>query len=149
MYPTFIQIAAAAERHAIRTTHQNFSESTEAIKPLTEEEKKEKLAELKARMAEKRALRQLQEKEEQKSNEKIRRKTGQEITLAKEKLEEEQLKKAFDAKKKEKEADKLAKAKIRAQIEADKKERAAKVIIPTWTISCWSFPMFDQECINL
>ncbi|CAO3678763.1 unnamed protein product [Umbelopsis vinacea] len=118
--------AAAAERHAIRTTHQNFSESTEAIKPLTEEEKKEKLAELKARMAEKRALRQLQEKEEQKSNEKIRRKTGQEITLAKEKLEEEQLKKAFDAKKKEKEADKLAKAKIRAQIEADKKERAAK-----------------------
>ncbi|GAB5587072.1 hypothetical protein Unana1_01972 [Umbelopsis nana] len=118
--------AGAAERHAIRTSHQNFSESTEAIKPLTEEEKKEKLAELKARLAEKRALRQMQEKEEQKSNEKIRRKTGQELTLAKEKLEEEQLKKAFEAKKKEKEADRIAKAKIKAQIEADKKERAAK-----------------------
>ncbi|KAH8552212.1 ubiquitin-related domain-containing protein [Umbelopsis sp. PMI_123] len=118
--------AAAAERHAIRTSHQNFSESTEAIKPLTEEEKKEKLAELKARLAEKRALRELQEKEEAKSNEKIRRKTGQEITLAKEKLEEEQMQKAFAAKKKEKEEEKAAKAKIKAQIEADKRERAAK-----------------------
>ncbi|KAM3582473.1 hypothetical protein VKS41_005118 [Umbelopsis sp. WA50703] len=118
--------AGAAERHAIRTGHQNFSESTQAIKPLTEEEKKEKLAELKARLAEKRVLREQQEKEDRKSNEKIRRKTGQELTQAKEKMEEEQLKKAFEAKKKEKEADRLAKAKIKAQIEADKKERAAK-----------------------
>ncbi|KAG2182708.1 hypothetical protein INT44_005688, partial [Umbelopsis vinacea] len=118
--------ASAAERHAIRTGHQNFSESTEAIKPLSEEEKKEKLAELKARLAEKRALREVQDKEEKKSNEKIRRKTGQEIVLAKEKLEEEQMKKAFAAKKKEKEEEKAAKAKIKAQIEADKRERAAK-----------------------
>ncbi|KAG2177135.1 hypothetical protein INT43_007792 [Umbelopsis isabellina] len=118
--------AGAAERHAIRTSHQNFSESTQAIAPLTEEEKKEKLAELKARLSEKRALREQQEKDDRKSNEKIRRKTGQELTQAKEKMEEESLKKAFEAKKKEKEADRVAKAKIKAQIEADKKERAAK-----------------------
>ena len=32
------------QTHAGRTGHQNFSESVEEIKPLTEEEKKEKLA---------------------------------------------------------------------------------------------------------
>ncbi len=35
--------AAAAEVHATKTTHQNFSESTLAIKPLTAEEKALKL----------------------------------------------------------------------------------------------------------
>jgi UBX domain-containing protein 1/4 len=83
-------------------------------------------------LAEKRALREVQEKEDKKSNEKIRRKTGQEIILAKEKLEDEQMKKAFAAKKKEKEEEKAAKAKIKAQIEADKRERAAKVCIAMW-----------------
>ncbi len=46
--------SAAAEFHAVKTQHQNFSESTAAIKPLTEEEKKAKLAELKERLAKKR-----------------------------------------------------------------------------------------------
>ena len=35
-----------AQTHAARTQHTNFSESTEEIKPLTEEEKKEQLAKL-------------------------------------------------------------------------------------------------------
>ncbi|CAG8442016.1 8038_t:CDS:2 [Ambispora leptoticha] len=88
--------ATAAERHAIRTGHVNFSESTTAIKPLTEEEKAAKLAELKKRLAEKRAMRLLAEQEEEKNREKVRRTSGKEL------------------------------AKIKAQIEADKKERAAK-----------------------
>ncbi|ORY93387.1 ubiquitin-related domain-containing protein [Syncephalastrum racemosum] len=117
---------ASAERHAIRTSHQNFSESTEAIAPLTEEEKAAKLAELKARLAEKRALKAKQEEEEKRQSEKIRRKTGQEITDARAKMEEKEIKKAFEAKRREKEQDRLAKAKIKAQIEADKRERAAK-----------------------
>ena len=37
---------ARAEYHATRTDHQNFEESTEVIKPLTEEEKKAKLEDL-------------------------------------------------------------------------------------------------------
>lgn len=119
--------AAGAERHATRTGHQNFSESTEAIKPLTEEEKLEKLAELKARMMAKRAAREQQEIEERKQAEKIRRKAGQEITNAKEALEAKEIKKALDMKKREKEQEKIAKAKIKAQIEQDRKERAAKV----------------------
>ncbi|KAI9321296.1 ubiquitin-related domain-containing protein [Dichotomocladium elegans] len=118
--------AASAEHHAIKTTHQNFSESTEAIAPLTEEEKRQKLADLKAKLAAKRANKAFEEAEERKQAERIRRKAGQDISAAREKLEEQQLKKAFEAKKREKEADKLAKAKIKAQIEADKRERAAK-----------------------
>lgn len=118
--------ATGAERHATRTGHQNFAESTEAIKPLTEEEKKEKLAELKARMAEKRAAREQAEVEERRQAEKIRRKAGQEITQAKEAMEAKEIKKIYDQKKREKEEERIAKAKIKAQIEQDKKERAAK-----------------------
>ncbi|KAI7905533.1 ubiquitin-related domain-containing protein [Cokeromyces recurvatus] len=118
--------ATGAELHATRTGHQNFSESTEAIKPLTEEEKKQKLAELKARMAEKRAARERQEIEERKQAEKIRRKAGQEITSAKEALEAKEMQRALEKKKREKEEERLARAKIKAQIEQDKKERAAK-----------------------
>lgn len=41
--------SAAAEFHAVKTSHQNFTESTEQIKPLTEEEKAAKLEALKQR----------------------------------------------------------------------------------------------------
>ncbi|KAG2226404.1 hypothetical protein INT45_000572 [Circinella minor] len=118
--------AASAERHATKTSHQNFSESTQAIAPLTEEEKKAKLAELKARLAEKRAAKAEQEKAERKQEEKIRRKAGQDMSVAKQNLEEKEIKKAFEQKKREKEQERIAKAKVKAQIEADKKERAAK-----------------------
>jgi myosin heavy subunit len=118
--------ASAAERHAVKSGHVNFSESTTAIKPLTEEEKKAKLEEIKKRLAEKRELRLLQEKEEEKNREKVRRKSGKELSEVKEKLEEKEMQKVLLAKKKEKEEERLAKAKIKAQIEADRKERAAK-----------------------
>ncbi|KAG2199963.1 hypothetical protein INT46_000439 [Mucor plumbeus] len=118
--------ATGAERHATFTGHQNFAESTEAIKPLTDEEKKVKLAELRARMTAKRAAREQQEIEDRKQSEKIRRKAGQEVTNAKEAMEAKEMKKALDMKKREKEQEKIAKAKIKAQIEQDKKERAAK-----------------------
>ncbi|KAF7726852.1 hypothetical protein EC973_008359 [Apophysomyces ossiformis] len=118
--------ATAAERHAIRTQHQNFSESTQAIAPLTEEEKRAKLAELKARLAEKRALKVQADAEEARQQEKVRRRTGQEMSAIKEQMEAKEMKRAFDAKKKEKEEERIARAKIKAQIEADKKERLAK-----------------------
>lgn len=46
------------------------------IKPLTEEEKRQKLAELKAKMAEKRAKKSVEEEQERKANEDLRRKAG-------------------------------------------------------------------------
>lgn len=44
-----------AEFHASKTQHVDFAESTEEIAPLTEEEKKAKLEELRRKLAEKRA----------------------------------------------------------------------------------------------
>ncbi|KAG0224727.1 ubiquitin-related domain-containing protein [Mortierella sp. GBAus27b] len=118
--------ADAAQRHALRTEHADFAESTQVIKPLTEEEKKAQLLELKQRLADKRAAKALAEKEEQKSAERIRRKAGQDLTEAKAKLEEKEMKKMVEQKRREKDEEKLAKAKIKAQIEADKAERARK-----------------------
>lgn len=60
---------AQAEFHASKTGHINFSESTESIKPLTEEEKKAKLEELRQKAAAKRAGTQDVDKAEQKRNE--------------------------------------------------------------------------------
>ncbi|KAG0011876.1 UBX domain-containing protein 1 [Podila clonocystis] len=116
----------AAQRHAMRTEHVNFAESTTVIKPLTEEEKLAKLAELKQRLAEKRADKALADKEDQKMSEKIRRKAGQDQTEAKARLEEKEMKKLVEAKKREKEQDRLAKLAIKAKIDADKAERARK-----------------------
>ncbi|KAJ3041878.1 hypothetical protein HDV00_008582 [Rhizophlyctis rosea] len=119
--------ATAAQAHAIKTSHSNFSESTEAIKPLTEEEKKAKLAELQQRLALKREEKRLAEIEEAKKSEKVRRATGKEMTELKEKHAAAEMKKAAEAKKREKEEEKIAKEKIRKQIEADKAERQRKL----------------------
>ena len=59
----------AAEAHAEKTGHTDFAESTEEIAPLTEEEKKSKLAELLEKSQEKKAALAAQDKVEQKRNE--------------------------------------------------------------------------------
>ncbi|KAF9993421.1 hypothetical protein BGZ65_011041, partial [Modicella reniformis] len=118
--------AEAAQRHALRTEHVNFAESTTVIKPLTEEEKRIQLAALRDRLAERRAAKAQVEKEEQKSAEKIRRKAGQDLTEAKARLEEKEMKQRIAAKKKEKEDEQKARAQIKAQIEADKADRLRK-----------------------
>ena len=60
---------AQAEFHAAKTQHINFKESTEEIAPLTEEEKKAKLAELRQKLAEKRSGMSEQDKIDKKKNE--------------------------------------------------------------------------------
>jgi hypothetical protein len=85
---------ALANFHAEKSGHDQFEESTEdvrlshivgqtillmtflKIKPLTEEEKSQKLAGLRDKMAEKRALKAAEEAKEAKANELIRRKAG-------------------------------------------------------------------------
>ncbi|KAI1819086.1 ubiquitin-related domain-containing protein [Xylaria intraflava] len=115
-----------AEFHANKAGHADFSESTEEIAPLTEEEKKQKLAELREKMMAKRANQAVVDKEEQKRNEKIRQKATQESQDLKEELaRKEQIKEA--AKKRQEKADDIeAKKRIKARIEADKEERRRK-----------------------
>ena len=117
---------AQAEWHASKTEHQDFSESTEEIAPLTEEEKKAKLAELKERAAIRKAEKAKQDKEEQKQNEKIRLKNTKEGQDAKERLKvQEQIKEA-EKKRREKVADANARKAILAKIEQDKADRKRK-----------------------
>ncbi|KAL2196078.1 hypothetical protein P885DRAFT_38487 [Corynascus similis CBS 632.67] len=112
-----------ASFHASKTDHTDFSESTEEIAPLTEEEKKAKLEELRQKLKEKRANQSVLEKEEAKRNEQIRQKATRESQDAKEALQrKEQIKEA--AKKRQEKLEEMeAKKRIKARIEADKLER--------------------------
>ena len=60
---------AQAEFHASKTEHTDFSESTEEVAPLKEEEKKARLQELREKLAAKRAIQSEQDKADQKRNE--------------------------------------------------------------------------------
>lgn len=60
---------AQAEFHASKTQHVDFAESQEEIAPLTEEEKKARLQELRQKLAEKRAGASEQDKVDKKRNE--------------------------------------------------------------------------------
>jgi len=117
---------AAAEYHATKSGHENFSESTDEIKPLTEAEKKQKLQELREKMAAKKAVLSEQDKIDAKRNEQIGRKKTRESEDIKEQLKvKEQLKDA-EKKKKEKQDDIEAKKRIKAKVEADREERRLK-----------------------
>jgi len=117
---------AQAEFHASKTEHVDFSESTEEITPLTEEEKQAKLAELRERLAEKRAVLSDQDKMDKKRNEEIRRKNTKETQDAKEALQQKERLKEAAKKRREKQDEIDARERIRAKIAADKEERRLK-----------------------
>ena len=86
---------AAAQFHAEKTGHDDFSESTEEIAPLTAEEKKQKLQELKEKLAEKRAGQASEDVVTRKRNEQINKKHTRETEDVKEELrKKEQIKEA-------------------------------------------------------
>lgn len=126
--------SAAAETHAYKTQHVNFSESTMAIKPLTAEEKAQKVKELQELLKVKRAEREQREKEEAKTKEKVRRKTGKEMTEIREKMQMQEHEKAMKEKAREKAEEKAAKERIRALLEADKLERQRQVFSVDYNI---------------
>ncbi|KAK4121330.1 hypothetical protein N657DRAFT_665613 [Parathielavia appendiculata] len=112
-----------ASFHASKTDHTDFSESTEEIAPLTEEEKKAKLEELRKKLQEKRAHQSVAEREEQKRNEQIRLKATKESQDIKEELQRKEQMKEAAKKRQEKLEDLEAKKRIKARIEADRAER--------------------------
>lgn len=60
---------AQAEFHASKFEHVDFQESTEELKPLSEEEKRSRLEELRSKLAEKRSVQSEQDKADKKRNE--------------------------------------------------------------------------------
>ncbi|KAF3307414.1 hypothetical protein TWF173_003172 [Orbilia oligospora] len=119
----------AVQFHAERTEHQNFDESVEEMKPLTEDEKNAKLQELKQRLAEKRKVQAAESVADAKRNEAIRRKKDQDSERIKEELRKKEQLKDIERRKQEKLDDAKAKAKIKAEIAATqqaRREAAAK-----------------------
>ncbi|KAK6518828.1 hypothetical protein TWF281_003520 [Arthrobotrys megalospora] len=119
----------AVQFHAERTEHQNFDESVEEIKPLTEEEKQAKLEELRLRLAEKRERQAAESVTDAKRNEAIRRKKDQESEKIKEELRKKEQLRDIERRKQEKIDDAKAKAKVKAEIAATqqaRREAAAK-----------------------
>ncbi|KAL7478899.1 hypothetical protein ACHAW6_004652 [Cyclotella cf. meneghiniana] len=116
---------ANLELHANKTGHSDFEESNEIKKPLTEEEKKAKIAEIKFLLKAKRIERENAEKEENVDREKQRRFMGKEMAKTREQMEAEARKRQAQLKKKEKEAAIRERQRIRAELEKDKRERAA------------------------
>ncbi|PYH36492.1 UBX domain protein [Aspergillus neoniger CBS 115656] len=114
---------AQAEFHASKSQHVDFSESTEELAPLTEDQKKARLEELRQKLAEKRAGQSEQDKIDKKRNEEIRRKATKDSQDVKEELQRKQALKEAEQKKKEKLADIEAKKRVKARIEADREER--------------------------
>lgn len=117
---------AQAQFHAEKSQHTDFSESTEEIAPLTEDERKLRLEELRAKLAAKRAGQAAEDKLEQKRNEEIRKKHTKEHDDAKEELQRKEQMKEAQKKKQEKADDLAAKKRIREKIEADKLARKRK-----------------------
>ncbi|XP_034656924.1 UBX domain-containing protein 1 [Drosophila subobscura] len=114
------------EYHAAKTGHSNFSESTDEKKPLTEEEKKAQLAVIEEKLKQKRIEREEREKVDALERERNRIRSGKDMTEAKRRMEEIEMKKIVDQRKREKEEEKVARDRVRAQIEADKAARKAR-----------------------
>ncbi|GAA5872700.1 hypothetical protein JCM1840_004493 [Sporobolomyces johnsonii] len=117
---------ALAQYHGTKSGHTSFEESTEELKPLTEEEKAEKLRELRARMEEKKKIQAKKDAEEAKANEAIRRKGGKDQAQLKAELQLREAEKQAAQRKKDKADELAARKRIKEQIEADKRARAER-----------------------
>lgn len=114
------------EFHAAKSGHSSFSESTEEKKPLTEEEKLAQKAKLEELMQQKRREREEKEKKEALDRERNRIRSGKEMIEAKRKQEEAEIKKMVELRKREKEEERLARQRVKDQIEQDRLARKAK-----------------------
>jgi hypothetical protein len=115
-----------AQLHATKTGHDDFSESTEKVPVLNNEEKAQRLADLREKLKEKRKLDAIKAEEEARKNELIRRKATKDTAEIKRELEAKEAEKALKERLREKEEDRLARARIKQQIEDDRRRLKEK-----------------------
>jgi thiol-disulfide isomerase/thioredoxin len=116
---------ANLELHANKTGHSDFEESTQAVTPLTKEEKAAKMLEIKSLLQRKRTEREETEKADGTKQEIQRRFMGKEMNKTKEEMEKDQRKREILAIKREKTESHRERLRIRAELEKDKRERQA------------------------
>ncbi|XP_043982902.1 UBX domain-containing protein 1 [Gambusia affinis] len=104
-----------------------YSDNPEASKrPMTEEEKHEQVKRLEELMRVKQAERRERERAEEVEREKQRRRQGQELQQIRQKIQDDEMKKLADQRRKEKMEDKLARQRVKDKIARDREERAQK-----------------------
>lgn len=113
------------ELYAERTGRSNFEESTEQIKPLTEEEKQAKKNALKAKIARLKREREAKEKADKLERERRRRREGQHEGVMREEGRRIKMKYDSAARKREKEEIRKERERLRLELARDKYERAA------------------------
>ncbi|CAI4215340.1 unnamed protein product [Parascedosporium putredinis] len=118
--------ADLASYHATKSGHTDFSESTDEIAPLTDEQRAARLEELRQKLKAKRENQAVLAREEAKQNEKIRMKSTRDAQDVKDELQRKEQIKEAARKRQEKLNDIEAKRRIKAKIEADKEERKRK-----------------------
>ncbi|KIH58905.1 UBX domain protein [Ancylostoma duodenale] len=111
--------------HAAKSGHENFSESTETIAPLTPEERAKKAAELRDRIRAARALKEEQERKEQIEKERRRREEGKKMLETREKQRENELRAIAEERRRAKQEEAAARQRVLDQIKADREARKA------------------------
>ncbi|KNZ45198.1 hypothetical protein VP01_83g16 [Puccinia sorghi] len=122
----FFKNNALASYHSEKSGHINFDEVEYEAKPLTEEEKQQRLERLREQLKERQIAKKKLEAQENKANEAIRRKGGKDMVSIKEELKRKELEKEIAQRKKDKLEDEKARARARAAIAEDKEARARK-----------------------
>lgn len=112
--------ADAATTHAIKTKHESFSESTESIKPKTQEEIEEEKKRLQEKLARMRREREEKEKQADIERELARRKQGRQIVEIRQKVQEQEMIRLAEEKRKEKKRLEEQKQKVKEQIARDR-----------------------------
>ncbi|XP_051931910.1 UBX domain-containing protein 1 isoform X3 [Hippocampus zosterae] len=96
-------------------------------KPMMEDEKQQQVKRLEELMRVKQAERRERERAEELEKEKQRRKQGQELQQIRNKLQDDDMKKLAEMRRREKMEDKLARQRVKEKIARDREERAQKV----------------------
>ncbi|KAM4732473.1 UBX domain-containing protein 1 [Anableps anableps] len=116
-----------AEVPVIAEGDEIYSDNPEASKrPMTEEEKREQVKRLEELMRVKQAERRERERAEEVEREKQRRRQGQELQQIRQKIQDDEMKKLADQRRREKMEDKLARQRVKDKIARDREERAQK-----------------------
>ena len=114
-----------AEAHAARTGHASFSESSDAVKPLTQEQREKQLAKLEEIRQAKRVQREEEEKARTKDQELKRREMGKNVSLAKHEREKQEAMLIANERRKERTEQAQAKKRIKDEIAKDRADHKA------------------------
>uniref|UniRef100_A0A8R1I9U8 UBX domain-containing protein n=1 Tax=Caenorhabditis japonica TaxID=281687 RepID=A0A8R1I9U8_CAEJA len=112
--------------HASKTKHENFSESTEGVKPLTAEEKAAKVIEIREKIKVHQEKKSKIEAEEAREKERKRRDDGKAMIALKEAARDRDIREAAQQRRREKSEDEIARQRVLEQIRLDKEARKAK-----------------------